>query len=160
MLQWNTTPAWLGGKVQDQAAFCGSFQFRWTKEQCGNGVDDQVKPMQAAAAQKCCAEAHGLRPGQLLITAGGHADFCAQGGEALSGDPADPAETKNEDPGTMDGDGEVFHCQLEGAFGGGHGVGNYQLFLSKGVVKGEIELLGDGMSLGVDLPPTEKLTGG
>ena len=106
------------------------------------------------------AEAHGLGPGQLFILPGGHAHPGAQGLETLGGEPPHPAEADYQYLGTVDGDGQMLHCQLDGPLCRGDGVGHGQLLPGEVVVDGETPLPGQLLCLRVHPPAAEELPGG
>jgi hypothetical protein len=55
--------------------------------------------------------------------------------ETLSGTCSYPAEAGDKNAALVDGDGEMLHGMLEGAFSGGNGVRNGKIFPSKEIME-------------------------
>ena len=59
----------------------------------------------------------------------------------MSQQPPQPAVTNDERTAAVNGDGQLFHGNLDGAFYGGNGVGHCQFFTGKVVVQNQPSFL-------------------
>lgn len=152
-------PAGLGGQVDDETVGLQVFQFGFGEDDGRNGVDNQIIAAQPAGqvAKLFRAKAHGLCPGQLVVFSGGNADLCPKSSEALRGNSSYPAKTNDQHAGSMYGDGQMFHCQLDSALCRWDSIGHRQLLTGKVIVECQSSFLSHRLRFRVDAPATEKL---
>lgn len=117
-----STPPGLEAQVNDQAARLQICQFRLPQNADRDGIDHQIiaaKPalqlpgvLHAVAAVLC--------PGQVGIPAGRHADPGLQARQPVGQHPAQTAVADHQNPGAVEGNGQLLHSQLDGPLCGGH----------------------------------------
>ena len=77
--------------------------------------------------------------------------------EPLGGTRPYPTKTGNENTAVVDGDREILHSKLEGAFGGGNGVRDRKIFTGKEIVEMKTAFCGFGMKKRADFAAKDEL---
>ena len=129
-------PAGAGGQVDHQRALLEGGQLLHPQHRGGHGVKHQVVAAQPVgeAVHPLAAQAHALGGGPLLVPPGGHPHVGTQGPQAGGQGLAQPPEADDQDPGVVEGDGQLLQGDLNGPLSGGNCVGHCQLLPRKVVV--------------------------